>query len=621
MSKEILFEKIRREEVVLWIGAGLSISSGFPSGDRLKEIIYESLTENEKAQIDQNSSLDVLADNVVALRSSKNHLIDILNKVFSKLPIKDSIVHKNLALIPHFKTIITTNYDCLIENSIKNSISIYNEKRIPYINNDRKRKIIKVHGDLNDPDSLIITKEDYYKLIGQNGLNSAIWTLVKNCLASNSVLFVGYSVEDSNLLTLLSDLELSIGINRKEYFFVSPNISLLKKKHLERRNILYIDSTGEKLIEELIQNIKDNIDSDLRSNIVSADTFKDFMNGLDLIPTLSVRNNIFEINNIQSKNPIEIKGEFIISDKKVADDLYNHFINPSSEGFILDESVLQGFNMWFSGVKWDLTSSTSKLEFLPIPIHEGFIDVFFEDGFAINLHASVFSNRSGVDIKLKHASGEIIIKLKNLVGKVNAELNVKHNPICSNVFSEIQFFNFLVKVNNQESVTIITETNKRFIQKLTKTKWVEEFNWFLDYFKKLEQVEQFFKVKFKKFSVKEINKYSTNSLSRLLAIMNEDDFQQDVNFFTFSVDNQAGENLEKDLLSQKVFLYTYTNEESIILHSYKFDVGAKSYNIVNPQFTFDVDKASGNKVLKMHSFENPVKVKYLIPEKVEFINN
>ena len=32
MNKESLFELIRKEEVVLFVGAGLSIYAGFPSG-------------------------------------------------------------------------------------------------------------------------------------------------------------------------------------------------------------------------------------------------------------------------------------------------------------------------------------------------------------------------------------------------------------------------------------------------------------------------------------------------------------------------------------------------------------------------------------------------------------
>lgn len=614
MSKELLFEKIRKEEVILWAGAGLSISSGFPSGEKLKQIIYDSLTDDEKQQIDKNSSLDVLADNVVTLRSSRNHLIDILNKEFSKTPVIESVVHKNIALIPHFKTIITTNYDRLIEGSIKNSIPIYNDKRIPYINNDRKTKVIKVHGDLEDPDSLIITKEDYNKLIGQGGLNSAVWTLVKNYLTSNSVMFIGYGVEDSNLLILLSDIEQSVGLNRKEYFFVSPNISPLKKKQLERKGILYIDSSGEALIEEVILNIKENINSDLKNNMVSADTYKDFMDGFKLIPSLTVRGNVFDISKIQSKEPIEIKSEFTISDKAVAESIINHINSPSSKSITIEESALKAFKMWFSGVKWDLTSTITKLELLPIPTNKGFIDIFFDDGFNVNIKASVYTNNRGAEIKLKLDAGEILLDIENLGDKINAKINIQRNQNCLNVSSEILFFNLLVRINNGENITIITESGKKYHQQLKGSKIIEDFSLMLNYFKNLDLVEKFFKIKFKKFSYNDISQSTSRNVDKLITIIKGEEFESILNGeIKFKINNPESKDSKEELNEldkNKVLRLTWRDNETMNLHGVEFDLGLKHYFITEPQFINEIDEL-GVKYLKLNFEKCPVKGKYI----------
>ena len=53
-NKLSLFENISKEEVVLFAGAGLSLYAGFPSGNALRDIFFNSLNEAEKAQIIPN---------------------------------------------------------------------------------------------------------------------------------------------------------------------------------------------------------------------------------------------------------------------------------------------------------------------------------------------------------------------------------------------------------------------------------------------------------------------------------------------------------------------------------------------------------------------------------------
>ena len=49
MSLDILFENIRKEEVVLWIGSGFSMYAGMPSGNDLKSMIIRELLKYDTA--------------------------------------------------------------------------------------------------------------------------------------------------------------------------------------------------------------------------------------------------------------------------------------------------------------------------------------------------------------------------------------------------------------------------------------------------------------------------------------------------------------------------------------------------------------------------------------------
>lgn len=120
MGKERVFELIRKEDVVLFVGAGMSMYAGYPSGAMLSKIFYDNLSKDLKSDIEFTEDLPKLTNDIYYLKGgNKNYLLQILKREFQKEPISTEI-HQLLAKIPHFKTIITTNYDTLIESTNKN---------------------------------------------------------------------------------------------------------------------------------------------------------------------------------------------------------------------------------------------------------------------------------------------------------------------------------------------------------------------------------------------------------------------------------------------------------------------------------------------------------------------
>ncbi|MEF9478956.1 hypothetical protein OWR28_15635 [Chryseobacterium sp. 1B4] len=71
MNKEKLFELIRREEVVLFAGAGMSIYAGYPSGAALAESLYNDLTNEERENIEFTYDLPVLANHIYNIQNGK----------------------------------------------------------------------------------------------------------------------------------------------------------------------------------------------------------------------------------------------------------------------------------------------------------------------------------------------------------------------------------------------------------------------------------------------------------------------------------------------------------------------------------------------------------------------
>ena len=222
MHKDSLFELIRKEEVIIWAGSGLSLYAGFPSGKDLGSILVENLTKTEKLNINVNLPLPDLAEEFYRLKgNNKNTLIRILIDTFKNKQPKSTEYHEKLSIIPHFKTIITTNYDTLIEDAFKQKGQvIISSKQIAYLEKE-KTQIFKVHGDLSEPDSIIITKSDYNNFFKDNSENDVYWTVIKERLSTKNVLFLGYNLEDPNVSVIFDRITDALGSNRKECFLVS----------------------------------------------------------------------------------------------------------------------------------------------------------------------------------------------------------------------------------------------------------------------------------------------------------------------------------------------------------------------------------------------------------------
>ena len=232
--KESLFEAISKGEVVLWVGAGLSLYAGLPSGVQLREILYEGLTPLEKEEVGKNSDLSHLADEICTLKGNRNYIIQTLKNTFTR-DFLSTETHKIISQIPHFRNIITTNYDSLFESvygSGKLNV-IFSDNHTPYIDT-KKVNLFKIHGDLSNPDSIIITESDYNNFFSKDTEQNTIWSVIKGIIATKSILFIGYSLEDTNVEVVFNKIREKIGENRKECYFVAPNISTTKSIKLNR---------------------------------------------------------------------------------------------------------------------------------------------------------------------------------------------------------------------------------------------------------------------------------------------------------------------------------------------------------------------------------------------------
>ena len=528
--KESLFQSISKGEVVLWAGAGLSLYAGLPSGARLREILYEDLTPLEKEEVRKNSDLSHLADEICKLKGNRNYIIKVLTSTFTK-DFSSTETHKIISKIPHFRNIITTNYDRLFENVYGNKLNlIFSDSHTPYID-DKKVNLFKIHGDLSDPDSIIITKSDYNRFFENDTEQNTIWNIIKGIVATKSILFIGYNLEDSNVEVIFNKIKNKTGKNGKECYFVAPNIPPIKSVNLEKANIHPISLTGEKFFEELIEYLKKNIKKDFENKNISSDVYSEFIGNFNLKSEIEVDSSIGKniVKNLTGIEGKDTKIEMTFSVSKSFDEINNKVnnlisIGDISEEMTIDKEMLSGFNLDINGISYRNIDDIKSIKFALLPCFDKKIDVVFENGKEIN------------DINLKVTPLDIIGRKAKVIAQfygnkleivfypsTNREIETIFSYTISkeisNISKQILFFELIKHLSMRQLFSIYVDGKRAFEGRFGKeASFLSPKNeFYLAYFKKLKEIEKLGNFRFSNININDVTPENHNLLEIVIA--------------------------------------------------------------------------------------------------------
>jgi len=199
-SKNIPFEKaiplladeIDKRRLSVFVGAGCSLPAGLPTWAKL----LDDLLTRYKIKTKETNLLRLASRLEKELGKTKFREEIIASLKVS--PETTTPVHTALVSL-NVNSYITTNYDHLLENSFrKNGVeptTITKDEDLPCID-PTKKHIVKLHGDINSPSSLIITSGDYTKY-KSNHHGFVEWLTAD--MSRNTILFLGTSFDDPRL--------------------------------------------------------------------------------------------------------------------------------------------------------------------------------------------------------------------------------------------------------------------------------------------------------------------------------------------------------------------------------------------------------------------------------------
>lgn len=591
MLLDNLLNLIRKEDVIIWAGAGFSMYAGYPSGNRLCNILLNSLSDSERKNINENLQLPGLAEEFYRIKGgNKNSLLQTLKKVILDFQPKSTEYHDKLSRIPHFKTIITTNYDPLFENAygLQGEL-IFSDEHIPYLDKN-KVEIFKVHGDLSKPNSVIITNSDYNNYFRNRAEYDIFWTVVKERLSTKNILFIGYGLEDPNVSVIFDRITEKLGTNRKECFLVAPSLPQHKVTDLVMKKVHYIDLTGEELIDRIIENVKENILTDFENGDVSEGTLRKFLSHFDLKTNLTTIENSYKIDQISSIKG-EINGHLNLEFKKDESFItaFNKFMSGENFGnFEIDSNILLSADIRLEGIRLNDPKETSKIELRSIPKISSNINIEFNNGFELyDIPMKVFSSKKMIEAHFQFKSGEIVIKFPHPTGtKIDFKFNFEHTENFVNTKFEIDMYTLLLHIGNGEKLTIYFNEKDSYSNAFPVDKnLVEKARVFLDHFTNLKQIERHYNIRFKDFNFISINSDDIDIAKKLVSLIKGGKLEQDWNGnLVFTLKNNSPKVLnELKMIHNSTSPLEIDNQanEIIDLHGKKISLGHCKIEINN----------------------------------------
>ncbi|VDH16996.1 Uncharacterised protein [Algoriella xinjiangensis] len=509
---EKLFKLIREENVVLFVGAGFSMYTGLPSGNKLKEELINSVPDLRE-DLNYNDSLSKVADDIINLQNgSRNDINNLLKKLFNKTNFDNLETHQKLASIPHINSIITTNYDKTLEIAYSdNHHLIYKDNDLAYIEKS-KTNIYKIHGTIDSLDSIILSKKDYNDLYKNNFSNSLIWSQIKSLLTTKTVVYIGYGHEDDNIDVITDFIHDSLGSNFKEAYLISPNLKKTKLAELNRKKIKYIDSTGEEFINSLLENINENILDDHKNKIVSDETFTKFLHQANIKPTIKKEEDSNTIVNLESKDGNNLVSNFSLSLNKESDKNkeFLDFVNGDKIGTleITKEDIIH-FSSSISGITYIKPDNIEHIYLKSTPSYTGKIDLSFDNGFNFdNIDLNIYRTNSKINFELSFFNKSIIsvsINFKDINSEkrdIKVKVNFNFSENYTSVKEEYLFYkmcNFIV--NYQPFKVIENNEVKYYSQNYINLNFDNEFTKQIQFtyesFKLLHKIEKKFNCRFK----------------------------------------------------------------------------------------------------------------------------
>ena len=241
-----LVQAAKRKEVVLFAGAGISFEALKVGGLELRDLVGSSIKEDYQTYDYASRSFEDVCDEYEII-NGRTPLVGLLA---NSIPQSAKPLEGHIAAVKSFRFIVTTNWDQLFEAAAKSVENRYHvlsdEVDAPLFNYDN-HNLLKIHGSIDRPSSLICTTEDFE---GYADTHPNLLNRVAGLMDNYTVLFVGYGMRDEHLRRLFYQIKARNGKFARKHYIIGF-YDEVRKLLLEGRGMYVINEDATVFLKEL----------------------------------------------------------------------------------------------------------------------------------------------------------------------------------------------------------------------------------------------------------------------------------------------------------------------------------------------------------------------------------
>ncbi len=269
-----IINRINLGNTVIFCGAGISKRSGLPIVNQFIPYLLNKLDvtkENAKLILDKENNPRIPFEVIIAALKEHSKIDNILNIYEQGIPNTNHVLLAKLVKSGKIKTIVTTNFDKLIEKALiqegleegKHFDLIFRENEFDNIDWTKDRiRIVKIHGSIDDKKAMAIT----------------INQIASRLLLSSRKKIIDYIFSDGKHKHVLI-----LGYSSSDTFDIVPQIEAINHNHkkvyyIEHSDTLYVKDISNKIDKNPFKKFEGSLrlfyDTDKLIEIIWKSTFK-----------------------------------------------------------------------------------------------------------------------------------------------------------------------------------------------------------------------------------------------------------------------------------------------------------------------------------------------------------
>lgn len=623
-----LIDRIRKEQVVLFLGSGFSRKAGAPMASAITSALFDALPDDIQSDLKNQKILDIISEEFEQI-FGREALISKLKEIMLFTP-TDTSDHISLTKVPHFHHIITTNYDTLIEDAY-GADNCYVVRETDNIENLPKDKTIiyKIHGDFKSKDHIILTKQDYTNFFSDNN-EPLLWKYIQSLFITKDILFMGYSLEDSNISSIIKKIHKNLKTNTRQYFLIAPGLKPHKINRLELTNITYFDTKAEDLFPVLFDTLDKKIKSDYQKKRISIDTFRRYSNEHSLQPVVSECADSNKIQAFNFTDQAKVKINVSGLDKNTAEALQNNdtyqfnscLPNTNIPAMRLTREMIENINISINGLTVSDNDDCQTLFISPACENISTTILIPSRKFKEKVNLQKFNmNREQICLLLETEPYTLKIIFSFSVDmQLNCALNVNAKNNCKNLQEAIKWMDLLIALWNSEEVLIKEYRQIPIKSPVNNKEGLEMWMKIKKYFENMNEIENLYDVEFSS-----INVYSEEAFQMsesLIHSYREDYLKETIKKREYMLDVGGNQDGKWDVIQVSSQVYSLTiienSVEQIDFNGLKFDLKQK-YIVIPQCIILGVTRENGKvSKVKLRITSEYIYAKYTNKELTEF---